>query len=65
MDFMTIYVNMSTIAVALGQTFDCTAQLRNYFTGALVDSASISIAAVGDGSAFLQNLDYSNGSVDW
>ena len=64
LDFIQIFVNVHAKAVDAGQTFACTAEVRNYRTGALFDSQTGTRSVEGDGSIGFGNLDYSSGNAD-
>lgn len=56
---ITFFVNVHAKAVDAGQTFDCTAEVRKYITGALFDSETGTLSVEGDGFIRLGPLDYS------
>jgi len=59
-----IFVNVHANAVDDGKTFDCTAEVRDYTSGVLMDSETGTISVQGNGNMLLRDLDYSGGSND-
>ncbi len=57
---VNINVNLHAKAVDAGQSFDCTVEVRDHFTGALFDSQTGTRSVEGNGSILFQNLDYSS-----